>query len=163
MGKILKPFTNKGLDEELQVYKLPVNYVGLEGYWSDVDGWSRTNTDPETFVMVEEKAFCNWDTESKCIENNYWIVDQMKCPAIVFFTSTGRDDKADGNKSVVLNDSLVKDFRTNKADFYSFLQTKVYGKEIPEFPQRIWASSHDVPLTLKKAVDIWYKFIEEKL
>lgn len=162
MGKILKPFTNKGLDEELQGYKLPVNYVGLEGYWSDVDGWSRTNTDPETFVMVEEKAFCNWDTESKCIENNYWIVDQMKCPAIVFFTSTGRDDKADGNKSVVLNDSLVKDFRTNKADFYSFLQTKVYGKEIPEFPQRIWALSHN-PLPLKKAVDIWYDFIEEKL
>ncbi len=162
MGKILKHFTNKGLDEELQEYKLPVNYVGLEGYWSDVDGWSRTKTDPETFVMIEEKAFCNWNTETNCIENNHWIVSQMKCPAIVFFTSTGRDDKADGNKSVVLNDSLVTAFRTNRADFYSFLQTKLYKKEVPDIPQEIWSLSHN-PLPLKKAVDIWYDFIKEKL
>lgn len=162
MGKILKNITNKGLDEELQEYKLPTNYVELEGYWSDVDGWSRTLTDPETLVMVEEKAFCNWNTEGNCIENNDWIVNQMKCPAIVFFTSTGRDDKADGKKNVVLHNSLVKDFRTNRADFYSFFQTKMYEKEAPEISQEIWSLSH-IPLPLKKAVDIWYDFIEEKL
>lgn len=162
MGKILKNITNKGLDEELQEYKLPTNYVGLEGYWSDVDGWSRTLTDPETFVMIEEKAFCNWNTEANCIENNDWIVSQMKCPAIVFFTSTRRDDKADGKKNVVLHNSLVADFRTNRADFYSFFQKQLWGKECPEVPQKTWALSHN-PLELKDAVKIWYKFIEEKL
>ena len=162
MGKILKNFTNKGLDEKLQEYKLPTNYVGLEGYWSDVDGWSHTLTDPETFVMIEEKAFCNWNTEDICVNNNEWIVIQMKCPAIVFFTSTGRDDKADGKRNVVLHNSLVKDFRTNRADFYPFLQKQLLGKECSDIPQKIWALGHN-PLPLKRAVEIWYKFIEEKL
>ena len=133
----------RGLDFEKAKYKLPLDYEGLPGYWSDTDAWQRTNED--TLILVEEKAFVNWDKEETCKRNNKWLVDNFKAPAIVLFTSTHTDHKALGQQFIPLKNTIVEMFYTNSEKFNNAFGIK---------PGRFCTN---ISLEITRFLEIWYE------
>lgn len=138
-----KEFINKGLDPEMAKYKLPIDFEGMIGFWSDLDGYQIY--DYKSLITIEEKAF--WGAgETGAKFNNRWLVDNSKAPAIVFYTSSSRDHVAEGDTVVKLKNSIVVDFHTNDERFKFFIAETgvelstnllVNGKPIVEAVQ-IW-------------------------
>lgn len=144
---------NSGLDPEIAVYKLPMNYKGLTGKWADLDGYQIM--DYKSFITIEEKAFWSSRTEAGAKFNNNFIVDHMDIPAICFFTSSGKDHVALGEKEVTLQDSYIVDFHVNdKAKNFEYIICKD-GTPIP--------TSMIIGVNkLQKGLDLWYDFINKK-
>lgn len=143
---------NTGLDPEIAVYKLPMNYKGLTGKWADLDGYQIM--DYKSFISIEEKAFWSKSKEEGAKFNNKWIVDHMNVPAICLFTSSGKDHVALGEKEVSLQDSYIVDFYVNDLarDF-----EYVIGKDGTAIPTRMIIGTSQI----QKGLNLWYDFINK--
>lgn len=140
---------NSGLDPELAVYKLPIDFGGVRGYWSDVDGYSIV--DYKSLILIEEKAFWGKNEDvAKC--NNRWHVVNSKAPAIVFFTSSGRDHVAEGDKFIKLKNSRIVDYYTNSPNFDYFI-----AKDGTPIDVRLMLLNE--PIT--KGVEFWHDFMNK--
>lgn len=143
---------NSGLDPEIAVYKLPMNYKGLTGKWADLDGYQIM--DYKSFISIEEKAFWSNRTEAGAKYNNKWIVGHMDIPAICFFTSSGKDHVALGEKEVALQDSHIVDFYVNdRAKNFEY----IIGKDGTPIDVRLMLLNE--PIT--KGIKFWYDFMNK--
>lgn len=140
---------NTGLDPEKAIYKLPIDFEGLTGYWSDLDGYHIFGY--KSLIMIEEKAF--WSSkETGAKFNNKWLVDNSKAPAIVFFTASNRDHVKEGDTSIKLKNSVIVDYYTNSPDFEFFIKndTTIYVKLMLQGS------------IITKGLEFWSDFINKK-
>lgn len=112
-----KEFINKGLDPDKAKYKLPIDFEGMIGFWSDLDGYQIYNC--KSLITIEEKAF--WGSENGAKFTNSFIIDHLDIPAIVFYTSSQRDHIRQGDTTVKIKNSIVVDYHTNTKEFEYFL------------------------------------------